>query len=97
MLRGNLEWRRVREDLPAMVIEPRFRLTVVRPALLDELPELGTVVMLDEVADLVHDDVIEDIVRCEHEPPVEAEPTLARARAPTAALVAHREALDLHA
>ena len=84
--------RPVGEDLPAVLVEPRLRLAVVRAALLDERPERGAVVVLDEVADLVHDDVVEHVVRCEHEPPVEAERALARARAPAAALVAQRDA-----
>jgi len=39
-LRGDLERRPVREHLPAVVVEPRLRLAVVRSTALDELPEL---------------------------------------------------------
>jgi hypothetical protein len=53
--------------------------------------------VLDKVADLVHDDVVEHVVRRQHEPPVEAERALARARAPAAALVAQRDPLVRHA
>src|SRR3954471_1038122 len=93
MLRGGFERRPVGEDLPAVLVEPALRAAVLRPPALDELPELRTVMMLDQVADLVHDDVVENVVRREHEPPVEAERALARARAPAAALVAQRDAL----
>jgi hypothetical protein len=48
--------------------------------------------VLDQVAHLVHDDVVQYVVRREHEAPVEAERALARARSPTAHLVAERDA-----
>src|SRR3954449_7843553 len=93
MLRGDLERRLIREDLPPVLVEPALRVAVLRAPALDERPELGPVVVLDEVADLVDDDVVEHVGRREHEPPVEAERALARARAPAAALVAERDAL----
>src|SRR2546421_5158183 len=92
-LRGDLERRLVRENLPAVLVEPPLRVAVTGPAPLDELPELRPVVMLHEMADLVHDDVVEHVVRCEDESPVEAERALARARAPSAPLVTHRDPL----
>ena len=44
-----------------------------------------------EVADLVHDDVVEDVVGRKDEPPVERERPVRRARPPAAALVAERD------
>src|SRR6476469_4909591 len=93
MLRGDLERRLVREDLPPVLVEPALRVAVLRAAPLDQLPELRAGVVLDQMADLVHDDVFEHAVRGEPEPPVEAERAFARARAPAAALVAQRDAL----
>src|SRR5581483_5909553 len=89
--RDCFERRLVREDLPAVVVEPSLRVGVARPPFRDEPPEARAVVQLDEVADLVHDDVVEDVVRGEDEPPVEAERPLAGARTPAAALIAQRD------
>src|SRR5207248_2047426 len=93
MLRRGLLRGPVREDLPAVLVEPLLRVAVTGPAPFDEPPELGPVMVLDEVADLVHHDVVEHVVRREHEPPVEAERAPAGARAPAAPLIAQREAL----
>src|SRR5947208_12131969 len=97
MLRGKPLRGPVGEDLPAVLVEPPLRLVVARPAALDELPEGRPVMVLDEVAHLVDDDVVEHVVRREHEPPVEAERTRAGARAPARPLVAQRDALVLDA
>src|SRR5262249_30803046 len=89
--------RRVGGEPPAVGVEPLLRVAIVASASLDELPERGAVMGLDEVADLVDDDVVEHVVRGEHEPPVEAQLALRRARAPPAALVAHDDAAVAHA
>ena len=68
------------------------RLAIRRPARLDEAPERGTVVVLDQVTHLVHDDVVEHVVRGEHEPPVEAQRAARGARSPAADLIAERDA-----
>src|SRR5581483_6777912 len=85
------ERRLVREDLPAVLVEPLLRVAVARSPALDELPECDPVMQLDEVAHLVHDDVVEHVVRSEHEAPVEAQRSFARARAPAAHLIAQRD------
>src|SRR5262249_30044395 len=90
-LRSSSLRRPVREDLPAVLVKPAFRLAIGRAATLDEPPERRVVVVLEEMANLVHDHVVEDVVRGEHEPPVEAEGAPARTRAPAASLVAQRE------
>src|SRR5260221_8540341 len=90
-LRGRLLGRTVGEDLPPVLVEPGFRLEVVGPALREECPERRPVMELGEMTDLVHDDVVEDVLGREHEPPVETQRPFARARSPTAALVAQRD------
>jgi hypothetical protein len=43
------------------------------------------------VAQLVHGDIVEDVARSQHQPPVEGEPPVGGARAPSRPLVADRE------
>src|SRR5262249_50571647 len=97
MLRSNLLRRPVGENLPPVLVEPALRLAVARSAALDERPERRPVMMLDEVAHLVDDDIVEDVVWREDEPPVEAQRSGARARAPAGALVAQRDPFVLDA
>ena len=66
-------------------------------AALDEPPEAPRVVRLAQVAELVHDDVVEHLERGEHEPPVERERPGRGARPPARALVADRDARHLDA
>src|SRR5262245_4980096 len=95
MLRGNLRRGPIRKDLPPELVEPVLRAAVARTPAFHELPERGAVMVLDEMADLMDDDVVEHVVRSEHETPVEAQRTGARARAPAGPLVAQRDALEL--
>src|SRR3954465_11132030 len=86
-----------REDPPAVVVEPALRQAVGRSPPLDELPEIVPVMVLDEVAHLVHGPVVEHVVGREHEPPVVTERARAGARAPAGPLVPQRDARVLDA
>jgi hypothetical protein len=55
---------------------------------LDLAPEALRVIENAEMAELVDDDVVEDLERGEHQPPVERDRTARRARAPKRALIA---------
>src|SRR5918994_1874659 len=83
--------RTIRKQLPAVVAEPVALLSVVRSRSLDERPEAPRVVEVDEVAQLVDDDVVEDPARRERQAPRERERALRRARAEARARVADRE------
>ena len=74
------------EELGPVITQPITLLTPVRAMSLDERPELPRVVRDAQVAELVHDDVVQHLGRCEHEPPVEGDRPAPRARAPEGAL-----------
>jgi len=74
------------EELGPIVTKPVALLTPVRAMSLDERPELSRVVRDAQVAELVHDHVVEHLGWREHEPPVEGERPASRARAPEGAL-----------
>ena len=69
-----------------MVTQPIALLAPVRAMSLDERPEPPRMVWNTQVAELVHDHVVEDLERREYEPPVEGERAAWRARAPKSSL-----------
>ena len=79
---GRLGKRPKREQLGAVLAQPVALGSPARAPLADERPELPRVVRLPQVAELVHDHVVEHRVRREHEPPVERQRAARRARAP---------------
>src|SRR5688572_21063077 len=84
--------RTIRKQLPAVFPEPVALLAEVGAHALDERPESARVVEVDEMAQLVHDDVVEDPPRCEHEPPRERQRAFRRARPETRTRVANGDA-----
>src|SRR3954454_20645007 len=68
--------------------QPALVLAIVGPALLDELPEATRVVHHVEVRDLVLDDVREDRLGSQQQPPAEAHGARGRATGPAARRVA---------
>ena len=69
-----------------MDTQPLALLAPVRAMSLDERPELSRVVRDAQVAELMHDHVVQYPKRCEYEPPVEGERPAWRARAPESSL-----------
>src|SRR5918912_301406 len=76
------------EQLRPVLAEPVALLAPAGTAALDERPEAARVVRDAQVAELVHDDVVEHLEGREHEPPVEGERAAGGARAPQRALAA---------
>src|SRR5207302_1523470 len=74
------------QQLRPVLVKPVAVRPPPRPALLDERPEPVRVVVLAQMAQLVDDDVVEHLVRSEHEPPVERERASRRAGSPERAL-----------
>ena len=64
----------------------------MRAMSLDERPEPSRMVRNTQVAELMHDHIVEDIERREYEPPVEGERAEWRARAPKRALPSYPDA-----
>ena len=85
------------QQLGPVLVQPVALRAPVGAPRLDELPEPARVVRLAQVAELVHDDVVEHVERREHEAPVERERAARRARAPARALVADLDARRLDA
>ena len=75
-----------REELGSVFTQPIALLAPVRAMSLDERPEPSRMVRNTQVAELMHDHVVEDLERREYEPPVEGERSEWRARAPNRAL-----------
>jgi hypothetical protein len=75
-----------------VLAQPGALLAPVRAKPLDKLPEAPRVVEDTEVAELVHDHVVEHLVGRQHEPPVEGERAARRAGAPERALAADPDA-----
>src|SRR3954454_18802842 len=71
--------------------EPALVLLVVGHAASDQPPEAGRVVEHLEVRDLVLDDVVEDLLRAQQQPPVEAHRAVRGAGGPPGALLADRQ------
>src|SRR5437868_15528758 len=80
----------------AFQAQPGARPVAVAAQPLDQPPEAARVVVLDEVGDLVRGQVVEHERRRHDQPPRERQVTLARARAPTRALVAETDLLWPH-
>ena len=76
-----------------MLAQPVALLAPVRAAPLDERPETPRVVGDAQVAELVHDHVVEHREGRQHEPPVEGERAAGRAGAPERSLAADPDAL----
>lgn len=76
-----------------MLAQPVALLAPARAALLDERPEAPRVVEDTQVAELVHDHVVEHLGGGQHEAPVEGERPLRGARAPDRALAADPDPL----
>src|SRR5512132_2538424 len=68
-------------------------MTPVRTVSLDERPEPPRMVRNAQVAEFVHDHVVEHFARRQHEPPVEREGAACRARAPKRPLAADPDPL----
>src|SRR5215216_6377507 len=75
-----------RQKLGPVPVEPLATLAPVRAPALDEFPEPRRMIRDAQVAELVHDHVVEHVKRRQHEPPVEREGAACRARAPERAL-----------
>ena len=74
-----------------MAAQPRLRLAVIRAIRGKQRPEARRVIHHLEVADLVPDDVVEDRLGRQQQPPVEAHRAAARAARPARPLAADRE------
>src|SRR5260370_10345925 len=84
-----------REELRPVLVQPIALRAPLGPPGLDEPPEAARVVRLAQMAELVHDDVVEHVERREHAPPVEREPAARRARPPARTLVADLDPVEL--
>ena len=80
-----------------MVTQPIALLAPVRAMSLDERPELSRVVRDAQVAELVHDHIVEHFGRREHQPPIKGERAAWRARAPESALPSDTDSAVLDA
>src|SRR5919205_4533055 len=76
------------EQLRPVLAEPVALLAPAGPMALDERPEAARVVRHAQVAELVHDDVVEHLEGREHESPVEGERAAGGAGAPERPLAA---------
>src|ERR1700751_1386837 len=85
------------EQFGPVLAQPVALLAPVRAAPLDERPEVPRGVEVAQVAELVHDHVVEHLDGRQHEPPVEGERAPGRAGAPERALTADPDALEADA
>ena len=83
------------EQLGAVAVEPGARRGVAGREALDQPPEAGAVVHLGQMRDLVGDDIGDDRLRGEDQPPAERQISARRAAAPAAPGVAHADPRDL--
>ena len=88
---GGSDVRAEREQLGSVVTQPVTLPAPGRAMVLDERPELSRMVRDAQVTELMHDDVVQDVGRCEHEPPVERERAARRARAPERSLPSYAD------
>src|ERR671913_679778 len=85
------------EQRAPFAAEPSLRFAERGARGLDQPPEAARVILLAQVHQLVDEDVIANGVRRLHQPEVQGDDALARARSPSRSLVANRDAGDLQA
>ena len=85
------------QEFRPVIAQPIALLAPVRTMSLDERPELSRVVRDAQVAELVHDHVVEHFGRREHQSPVEGERAARRAGTPERALSSDTDSAVLDA
>lgn len=80
------------DDDPAVLPQPALLLCIVRKNRCNQRPEACGVVHFLPVAELMHDDIVDDLRRCQHEETVEIEISLRAAASPAGPLMTDRDA-----
>ena len=88
---------RSRTEAPSRRLQPTLGVAKSGTDRLDQAPETAGVVLLLDVHQLVEQHVVADVRRHLHEPEIEGDVAVARARSPARALIAYRDGADLEA
>src|SRR5438105_7936007 len=85
------------EDLSAIATQPSLRVFPRRADGGDLTPETPRVIRLTKMHQFVQQDVIRNVTRHLHEPPVQGDDAARRARAPSRSLIANADTRDFQA